>query len=224
MPSPKGGYHLANGDRVPSVTTILGRFKDSGGLMQWAFQQGRNGKDRLYEEAEKAADIGTCAHHMVELRMQGKPDEELTVYLEATLPDLEMQAKARSAFAAYEAWARNFNVKVVDQECQLISEIHRYGGTPDFIGLVGNQLALFDIKTSNAIYADHLVQVAAYGQLWNETHPETPIIGGYHILRFAKESADFAHHYFANLDEGWKQFLLLREAYEIDKVLKKRAA
>lgn len=224
MPTPRLGYHAADGSRLPSVSTILARFKESGGLMQWAFQQGRDGKAHLYEEASKAADIGTCAHHMVELRMKGRPDAELTDYLLATLPDPTMQDKARSAFAAYEAWAKNFNVRVTAQEIQMVSEKHRFGGTPDFIGVVGNQLALFDIKTSNSVYADYLVQVAAYGQLWNENNPDNPITGGFHILRFAKESADFAHHYFANLDEAWKQFLLLREAYEIDKVLKKRAA
>src|SRR5688572_17778156 len=160
MPTPRLGYHTADGARIPSVSTILARFKESGGLMQWAFQQGRDGKAHLYEEASKAADIGTCAHHMVELRMQGRPDTELTEYLNVTLPDPMMQGKALSAFGAYEAWAKNFDVRVVAQEVQLVSEQHRFGGTPDFIGVVGNELALFDIKTSNSVYADYLVQVA----------------------------------------------------------------
>ncbi len=40
MPHPKQGYRLANGDRCPSVTTIIGRFKESGALIQWAYKRG----------------------------------------------------------------------------------------------------------------------------------------------------------------------------------------
>src|SRR5216683_7786479 len=71
MPTPKAGYFLKDGSKVPGTTTIIGRFKDSGGLMFWAFEQGKSGKARLYDDAEKAADIGTCAHAMVEARIKG---------------------------------------------------------------------------------------------------------------------------------------------------------
>lgn len=224
MPTPKLGYQLKDGTKVPGTTTIIGRFKESGGLLQWAFKQGQSGKRHLYEEAEKAADIGTCAHGMVELRIKGESNEAISAYAALTLPDPAMRLKALSAFEAYEAWAKNFNVRVIAQEMQLVSEKHKYGGTPDFVGVINNELALFDIKTSNGIYSDYLIQVAAYGQLWAENYPDQPITGGFHILRFAKENADFAHHRFANLDEAWRQFLLFREAYDIDKTLKKRAA
>ena len=46
-----------DGTKIPGTTTIIGRFKESGGLLQWAFKQGKAGKAHLYEEAEKAADI-----------------------------------------------------------------------------------------------------------------------------------------------------------------------
>ena len=36
-------YLLPDGTRVSGVTTILGRFKESGGLLQWAFQVGKSG-------------------------------------------------------------------------------------------------------------------------------------------------------------------------------------
>lgn len=224
MPTPKDGYRLADGTRVPGTTTIIGRFKDSGGLLQWAFQQGKAGKRHLYEEAEKAADIGTCAHGLVELHINGRSLDDMIDYAQTTLPTSEMRDKAWSAFRAYEAWASNFKVKIIAQETQLVSEKHKYGGTPDAIGLIGNQLALLDWKTSNSVYSDYLVQLAAYRQLWEENYPEQPITGGFHLLRFAKTHGDFAHHYFPNLDNAWRQFLLFREAYDIDKELKSRAA
>ena len=72
MPTPRAGYRLADGTKVPGVTTILGRWKDSGGLLQWAFKQGQSGARTLYEERDKAADIGTLAHAMVEHRLTGR--------------------------------------------------------------------------------------------------------------------------------------------------------
>jgi hypothetical protein len=224
MPTPKLGYQLKDGTKVPGTTTIIGRFKESGGLLQWAFKQGQSGKRHLYEEAEKAADIGTCAHAMVEMRINGKTDDEIDAYLATSLPDVSATWRARSAFRAYEAWAKNFSVRIIAQEVQLVSETYKYGGTPDAIGVVGNALCLLDWKTSNSVYTDYLIQLAAYRHLWEENNPEQPITGGFHLLRFAKEHGDFAHHYFPNLDNAWRQFLLFREAYEIDRELKKRAA
>ena len=46
----------------------------------------------------------------------------------------------------------------------------------------------------------------------------------FHLLRVAKESADFAHHYYGELEDAKAQFLLFRQAYDIDTRLKKRAA
>ena len=224
MPSPRQGYFLSDGSRVPGTTTIIGRFKDSAGLMQWAFQQGKAGKIHLHEDSEKAAEVGTIAHGMVEMRIKKKADWEIAAYAEHCLPDDVMRQRAWSAFKAYDAWAANFNVKIMVQEIQLVSEKYRYGGTPDAIGIINDQFVLLDWKTSNAIYADYLIQLAAYRQLWEENRPDQPITGGFHLLRFGKEHADFAHHYFPNLDSAWEQFKLFRQAYEIDKELKKRAA
>jgi len=222
MPTPKQGYYLKDGSRVPGTTTIIQRFKESGGLMQWAFKQGQSGALRLYDEAEKAAEIGTVAHSMVEAFINGKSAAEI-MQIARTLPP-EAEPKAASAFNAYKTWQANFQVEIVSQEIQLVSEKYRYGGTPDAVGMIGNQLVLLDWKTSNGIYTDYLVQLAAYQNLWQENFPERPLTGGFHLLRFAKEHGDFGHHYFANLDNAWRQFLLFREAYEIDKELKKRAA
>src|SRR5207247_1837939 len=65
MGRPAGGYKLPNGQPVPGVTTILSRFKESGGLLYWAWSQGRDGKE-LYEDRDRAAEVGTVAHALVE--------------------------------------------------------------------------------------------------------------------------------------------------------------
>jgi hypothetical protein len=79
-----------------------------------------------------------------------------------------------------------------------------------------------DWKTSNGVYQDYIIQIAAYRNLWEENYPDKPITGGFHLLRFSKEHADFTHHYWNDVDEGWEQFKLFRKAYDLDKILKKR--
>ena len=46
---------------VPSVTTILSRFKNSIGLIIWSNKLGLKGKS-YHQEINKAADIGTNVH------------------------------------------------------------------------------------------------------------------------------------------------------------------
>jgi len=211
---PKGGYQLADGTRVPGVTTIIGRFKDSGALMQWAFMQGRAGKERLYEETERAADIGTYAHELVQawLRKEGAPLSPL---------DEAGTVQAQTAFGAFLKWAEQTRLRIQQTEIPLVSEQYRFGGALDAVGYVGDDLCLLDWKTSNGVYTDYLIQLAAYRYLWELNNPAEPLVG-FHLLRFAKEHGDFAHHYFPNLDDGWRMFVLLREAYDLDKQLKKR--
>lgn len=216
MGRPKGGYKNAAGKRVPGVTTIISRFKDSGGLIHWAWNEGMEGRD-YRDSRDKAANAGTIAHAMVEHHLTGKN-------IESDLPDVdaETMAKARDAHEAYLQWERQSKIDFLAIENALVSEVHQVGGTIDGIGVIDDKLCVIDFKTSNAIYQDALIQVATYEVIWNENHPEAPITGGAHILRFAKEHGDFAHHHYPNLDEAFRQFVLFREAYEIDKVLKKR--
>lgn len=223
MPTPKAGYFTESGEKVPGTTTVIGNFKDGTPLYHYYYKRGRAGL-AMYEHSEAAAEIGTVAHAMVEMDAQGKDPIAIATHLKTALPDLEMQSKAMSAFNAYLSWKKNFGVQIIEQEIQLVSEKHRYGGTIDAIGIVGNQLVLLDWKTSSGIYEDYLVQLAAYAMLWEENRPQAPITGGFHLLRFSKEHGDFEHRYFAELETAKRQFLLFREAYENRKELKKRAA
>lgn len=217
MPTPREGYYLKDGTRVPGTTTIIGRFKDSGAIVHWAWEQGKAGKD-YREVSKKAADSGTIAHALVEASIKGEVAPSFTEV------DEEVLKRAVAAFGAYCTWASQSRLEILVTEPRLISEAHRFGGTPDAIGYLDGSLCLIDWKTSNAVYADYLLQLAAYRVLWEENKPDYPVKGGFHLCRFAKEHGDFAHHYFPNLDEAWEQFLLFRRAYDLDKQLRKRAA
>jgi hypothetical protein len=84
------------------------------------------------------------------------------------------------------------------------------------------KIVLLDWKTSNAIYQDYLIQLAAYALLLEECSDYRP--EGFHLLRISKESADFAHHFFGELEDAKTMFKLYRQCYDLDAKLKKRAA
>jgi hypothetical protein len=86
-------YKDHRGNRLPSVTTIIGRFKESGGLLYWANQQGLEGKTLDQARAEVTTP-GTLAHKAVEDHINGRPETALTGAGEVT-------EKARNAYAAY---------------------------------------------------------------------------------------------------------------------------
>jgi hypothetical protein len=222
MPTPRKGYFTSSGEKVPGTTTILGRFKDSGALLVWAWKRGKDHPDEpLYAERDRSGGIGTAAHAMVEARIKGEDPEAREELLAL---DADGQAKARNAFGMYEKWAAMSNLEIVDQEMQLVSDTYRFGGTPDAIGRIDGELCLVDWKTSNGVYGDYLLQLAAYKLLWEENHPDKPLTGGFHLCRFSKDHGDFAHHYYRELDSAREMFIHLRKAYEFDGELKKRAA
>jgi hypothetical protein len=226
MGRPTQGYYNAAGDKLPGTTTVIGRFKESGGLVQWAYKSGREhermvaqGKEaprHLYDVVDAAALAGNVAHDMIEAHILGKE-------FKPEVPD-EILSKAANSFNQFLEWREQSRIEIVATERAYVSERHQFGGTVDAIGRDGKgRIVLLDWKTSNAVYQDYLIQLAAYALLLEECAPDwTP--NGFHLLRVAKESADFAHHFFGELEDAKKAFVLMRELYKLDAGLKKRAA
>src|SRR5437899_12349786 len=112
MARPEGGYQI-DGERVPGVTSVIGRWKDSGGLIHWAWEQGRAGKD-YRETRDAAADAGTCAHAMLEADIYGA-----TFDASSYKPDTI--EKASGAFKAYQEWKQQTQLQIVESEVSLVS-------------------------------------------------------------------------------------------------------
>lgn len=204
------GYFAVDGVRVPATTTILSRFKESGGLLYWANTQGLEGKT-LEEARETATGTGHLVHSMVEAKIHGQP-----------LPKVN-SLDAISSYQAWLEWWEGSKLTVEATEIALVSEEHRFGGTIDgILRDAKGRLALGDWKTSAGIYVDYLLQIAAYGLLWDEVNDEK-LTGGFHIVRFSKDHGDLEHRHFSHLDDAREMFILLRQAYELDKSVKKRA-
>ncbi len=164
MTTHRRGYFLKDGSRVPGTTTIIGRFKESGPLLRWAYAQGRmhealanQGSDApssLYDGTDSAAEIGTVTHAMVERHLDGEGEETI----EKAIRDAHGQSlyqKARGSYDAYLAWEQQTRLKIIAQEIPLVSETHRFGGRPDAIGEINGEICILDWKTSNRVYTDH---------------------------------------------------------------------
>jgi len=206
-------YTTADGKRVPSVTTILSRFKDSGGLIHWANTMGLDGIT-LAEARKAPLDAGSLVHRMIEADIHGT---------ERPAVPAEYAEAVQSAYGAWREWMDSYKMEIVATEIALVSEEHRFAGTLDCV-LRDSQgrLALGDWKAANAVYGDYLCQLAAYGLLWTENEDE-PLTGGFHLVRFSKSEGDMEHRYFPALDDALELFLLLRRAYDLDKAVAKRA-
>lgn len=215
---PKAGYYNAAGKRVPGTTTIIGRFKEAGGLIQWAYKCGLEGLD-INKVRDDAADAGTCCHDMIDAHLHQRT-------FDPTGWPQPVIEKANHAFLGYLEWADQSQLKLVAAEQSLVSEKYQYGGTFDAV-LSAGTLRLLDYKTSTGIYQDYLIQVAgAYSLLWAEHHPDQPL-HGMDLLRISKPSqlddpVSFEHrHWSAEVFPiAQEQFILFRRAYEIDKRLK----
>lgn len=206
-------YVLSDGTPVVGVTTVLGRFKECGALLQWAFKVGQSGAANLYDKRDEAADVGTLIHALIEADIHGR---------EAPSIPPQHADKCASGMRAWQAWRDGRAMEIVATEVPLVSERHRFGGTLDAIGRDHNGLCLLDWKSSNGIYPDYALQLAAYRLLWEENHPDQPIVGGFHLARFSKEHGDMEHRFWPELDEAAEEFLLLVRAYSLDKRLKER--
>ena len=209
---PTAPYKNSAGVRIPSVTTILGRFKESGGLLYWAWNCGRDGIS-MDSVKEKACTAGTITHQWIEDDLHGK---ELTVYRDVK-DDTYKQAE--NAYEQFKAWRKGFHVNVTHTEVSLVSEKYQFGGTLDGAAMDGKRIIL-DWKTSNSIYSDYLVQCAAYAILWEENYGEA--IDEAHILRISKDTADFEHRRFVGLDRAKELFKLYTAAYPLAKEMDKR--
>jgi hypothetical protein len=206
-------YKTKDGKKVPGCTTIINRFKDSGGIIHWAYECGVAGID--YRKArDAAADVGHYAHALVEATIHGTEFPAAPEGMSA-----EDVARGQSALAAFVEWRDQVKLEIIDTEIPAVSELWRFGGTRDAIAKVNGTLMLFDWKSSGAVYRDYIVQVAAYRQLAREQGLGVDAAG---LVRFGKTHADFTFHHWPSsvLDIGWEFFRYAREMYDLDQQLK----
>jgi hypothetical protein len=220
---PTSAYFSKDGTPLPGTTTIIGRFKDSGGLLQWAcrvgYEQGlAKQRMNLYAKRDVAADVGTYVHALIEWHINGEEGPEPDPPKGMSPHDA---ARGENGYEQFVKWEKRTQLYIVSWEKPLISERWRFGGTPDSLFEFENMVDLGDWKSATGVYPDNLLQLAAYKLLWEENFPDQPIHGA-HIVRFSKDFSDVEHWTFGDLTVETRQFLRLREAWEDDKLIRAR--
>jgi CRISPR/Cas system-associated exonuclease Cas4 (RecB family) len=142
-------YYYVDGVFKPSVTKILQEAMPMPfALRQWI---GDVGNDKAKEKLEKAGERGTAIHNACEELLRG-------VEIDLTQFPLESDKKC---LVAFKNWCAEYQPEVVEIEKILASELG-YAGTLDILCKIKGVLTIVDIKTSSAVYDEHLLQISAY--------------------------------------------------------------
>lgn len=182
-------YYSPDGDRVPSVTTILGVVDKN--LTNWANKLGLQGKS-LSDESSHVMGIGTLLHAYIEgmFRDDDVDDSKFTD---------EQREVAQRCFGKFSLWASGHQITPISLELSLASD--RYGGTMDALLEVDGIVTIMDWKTSKDIYPEYFAQLSAYHNLISEKFNlgedigfTIPVIGQVGILKVPKENGqDFEY-------------------------------
>mgnify|MGYP001613575186 CR=1 FL=1 len=204
-------YKLANGQRVPSVTTYLG-ILGKPAVIHWAWECGVQGLD-YRKVRDQAGDIGTLVHYLILCSLGGK-EPDLSAYSPQDLSAAEIP------MSKFRAWLTGKVIEPILMEQPLVSETYAFGGTPDFFGLVNGVRTLLDFKTSGAVYPENFYQLAAYKHLLYE--------GGYYpvdqikIIRIGKAVDDgLEERTIGNIEDAFTIFLACRDIYELQREMRK---
>lgn len=217
MPTPSDGYRDAAGNRVPSVTTVIHDTLGWGSeqLMGWAQWLGGQGRDWVQVRDEAGA-VGSVAHERIQAELGGKE-------FDSTFVSVQVVKASLPCFRAFVRWRAQFRaVCVLLEEQSLTSTIHGFGGTVDDVLQLDGWAVLVDWKSSTAIRASHVVQVAAYWHLlkearpdvWSQLKKEALIVNvtkkGQLVTKLVTE---------AEVDAGWKAFRCLLAIYNLKPIL-----
>lgn len=142
---------------------------------------------------EAAADLGTRAHAYFDKVVKG---EEIKVD--------EVPEDIRTPVSSFLAWLKESGIQMVMGDTRVASLKDKFGGSLDALGWKDGRYILLDWKTSNGIYDEYALQVAAYAQAFEETFGVR--IGEAHIVRFGKTTPDFEHKELANLTVSYGAF------------------
>jgi len=196
--------------RVPGVTTICG-INAKPALIGWANKMGLDGIDtRSYVDSR--ANMGTCAHDMVEAFLLGKEpylDEFSKVEIES----------AESSLLSFHESMKGVEYKLIGLEIQLVSKHLRCGGTIDIYWEYNGKKRLTDLKTSKTIYPDQWTQVAAYWGIMLDNGLEVDEVSILNIPR--AEDEEFLHPVMAKekLQLHLERFRHSRAIYDLNKSL-----
>ena len=141
----------------PSVSTIIGA-QPKPWIDAWREKWGV----LATRKTEIATTIGTAFHDCVE---QYIDNGGYVIRLEK-YPSC--YSRVNGMMQSWIAWANSVDGTVDHTEMKVVSKMHKYSGTFDWVGKIGEMHVLGDWKTGSNIYGDMDLQLVAYAQAYNE--------------------------------------------------------
>ena len=176
---------------------IIRLMKHAGGNRAWTPDElrtilptnSKTGKPVLFAETkrDKAADVGTVAHAMVEAWHAG------TTLSRSGIPD-DVYAQAVEPAERFKGWWSEAGLTLLHAELQMVSEEWGVGGTADQIGRdQQGRIVLWDTKTGKPWYEgrpyrEQIAQAVAYSVMYHECHGEA--VSDICIARIGKTAGD----------------------------------
>lgn len=165
----QGQRHYSwNGDKLPSVTTVLqsypkpwlgawaakvvAEYAASGNFDLSAFgsteEAIRHLKGTPWRKRDDAADFGSAIHEALAAHVAGRR--------------MVVDPGAYAHASAVEQWWDAYRPLVYDSEVQVFNTEHRYAGSLDLIAEVYGRRLLIDLKSGSVVGHDARLQLAAY--------------------------------------------------------------
>lgn len=162
--SPGGRKYLTpnGGEKLPSVTEILGKTGDKTALLEWRKRVGEAEANRISKES---TGLGTLVHKHVENFILGEERPSGTNEVRVMAAKLADNIINQGLVEVDEIWAME----------QPLYYPGLYAGTADLIGVFKGMPAIMDHKTSKLVkkeewVQDYFMQLAAYGLAHNEVY------------------------------------------------------
>jgi len=186
-------YQTPDGERLPSVTTILGATKDMTHLIEW---RKRIGEDKAQQITTEAAGVGTAMHANLERFLIGEQRQpgNNPVHVQANkMADVIIE---NGLSKMNEVWAMEQSLY-----CPGL-----FSGTTDLVGVYDGQPAICDHKQTNKPkkaewVEDYYLQLVAYATAHNEVYG-TDIKRGVIFMC----SRDFQYQQFDLLPENFNKY------------------
>lgn len=202
-------YFLEDGTQVVGTTTITGILAKYP-LYNWYWKLGRDGVDHR-KHLDFLANVGTLAHSMIFHLLK---DEEADTS-DYSQNQIEL---ARNSFESFLRWEEQHELESILMEEPLVSEKYKYGGTPDFYGLVDGIETLLDFKSSG-IYPDQFIQLSAYKNLLEEREMEVKRC--WVLVIPTDKGGDFKEAQKEDVSKHWEIFLHCLPIYNLQKEIKR---
>ena len=154
---PDERWYVKDEEYVPSVTWITHFYPKGIGYMQWLAKHGWDESEAIKTEA---GDRGTIVHHAIQKLIEDKELKMDSLIRDREGVEREMTPDEYACVVSFASWYKETNPTILGLEYVVWGD--GYAGTVDLLCEIDGQKWLIDLKTSQAVYPSHEIQVSAY--------------------------------------------------------------